>query len=74
MIKGFTQKYFIHKLVYYEQTDSINVAIKREKQIKKWNREWKIRRIEEFNPEWKDLYYDMGGSDEYDFGDYYKEA
>ena len=49
LIKGFTQKYFIHKLVYYEQTDSINVAIKREKQMKKWNRKWKVRIINEFN-------------------------
>lgn len=43
-------------LVHVEETDDIEVAILREKQLKKWNREWKIRLIEESNPEWEDLY------------------
>jgi putative endonuclease len=54
--KGFTSKYDVDKLVYYEVFDDILFAIQREKQIKKWNRAWKSRRICEFNPEWEDLY------------------
>ncbi len=46
-------------LVYYELTNDINGAIQREKQLKKWNRNWKIKLIEEMNPDWKDLYYDL---------------
>ena len=53
---GFTQKYDVHRLVYFETTDDINSAIRREKQIKKWNRNWKIELIEKDNPDWKDLY------------------
>ena len=56
MAEGFTKKYFVHRLVYFETHSDINDAILREKQIKKRNREWKIRLIEENNPEWKDLY------------------
>jgi len=52
---GFTKKYHVHKLVYFERYDSITAAIGREKRIKKWNREWKIRLIEETNPNWSDL-------------------
>ncbi|MFA6554511.1 MAG: GIY-YIG nuclease family protein [Candidatus Paceibacterota bacterium] len=55
LVKGFTEKYSIHKLVWYECTNSIDSAIQREKQLKKWNRRWKIRLIEETNPIWKDL-------------------
>lgn len=54
--KGFTSKYHVNKLVYFEMTSDVNSAIKREKQIKKWNRQWKINLIEKSNPEWKDLY------------------
>ena len=55
-IPGFTKKYKIHNLVYYETFyDSYN-AIMREKQLKKWNREWKIKLIEKENPYWNDLY------------------
>ena len=61
--KGFTQRYDVDKLVYFEETDNVFEAIKREKQLKKWNREWKIRIIEEMNPEWNDLYYDYGGNE-----------
>jgi len=52
---GFTKKYKIHNLVYYETYDDVNIAIKREKQLKKWNRKWKIRLIEETNPDWRNL-------------------
>jgi len=61
IVDGFTQKRGVHNLVYYEAHDNVNKAITREKQIKKWKREWKIRLIEEFNPEWKDLYFDLIG-------------
>jgi len=53
---GFTKRYDIKTLVYYEVHEDYNAALKREKQIKKWNRAWKMRLIEEKNPEWKDLY------------------
>ncbi len=53
---GFTKKYDVHKLVYFEVFDSIEEAIKREKHIKNWNRAWRIRIIEEKNPAWNDLY------------------
>ncbi|PKN37997.1 MAG: endonuclease [Deltaproteobacteria bacterium HGW-Deltaproteobacteria-2] len=53
---GFTNEYNIHDLVYYEHHKEIEEAILREKQMKKWNRKWKIRLIEEKNFEWKDLY------------------
>jgi len=59
IIDGFTKKYSIHKLVYYEITDDIESAIRREKQLKKWNRKWKMNLIEKNNPEWKDLYYGL---------------
>ena len=59
MIDGFTKKHAVYALVYYEITNDINSAIAREKQIKKWNREWKIRLIEKHNPEWRDLYKDL---------------
>lgn len=55
-IPGFTQKYLIDRLVYMEEHASIQEAIQREKQLKKWNRDWKIRLIEEVNPGWDDLY------------------
>ena len=57
--EGFSKKYQTHTLVYYERHQSIEEAILREKQIKKWNRSWKIRLIEETNPEWTDLYQDI---------------
>jgi len=56
MVKGFTKKYEVHRLVYYEVAKDAETALTREKQIKKWNREWKLRLIEEHNPEWEDLY------------------
>lgn len=62
-VEGFTQKYGVKRLVYYEVADDIVSAITREKQIKKWNRAWKIRLIEEMNPEWEDLYYKLIGDE-----------
>jgi len=53
---GFTRKYEVHRLVYFEQHDDIETAIAREKRLKRWNRSWKIRLIEETNPNWDDLY------------------
>ena len=55
-VPSFTEKYGVDKLVWFEACDSIGGAIVREKQIKKWKREWKIRLIEETNPYWNDLY------------------
>ena len=63
-IKGFTKKYAVTKLIWYNSTSDIAMAISKEKQLKKWNRKWKIREIEKSNPEWRDLFYDIGGSDE----------
>jgi putative endonuclease len=54
--KGFTEKYGVHKLVYFEATENVESAITREKQIKKWNRTWKLELIESVNPDWNDLY------------------
>ena len=56
LIDGFTKKYNVHKLVYYEQTNDINSAIQREKQLKKWHRQWKIDLIKKNNPNWDDFY------------------
>ena len=55
LIEGFTKRHGVKTLVWYEQTESIESAIAREKQIKKWNRDWKIELIESSNPQWKDL-------------------
>ena len=57
--EGFTSKYSVHHLVYYEMTESIITAIEREKQLKKWNRQWKVNLIEKMNPEWRDLFEDL---------------
>ncbi|OGC07561.1 hypothetical protein A2526_03855 [candidate division WOR-1 bacterium RIFOXYD2_FULL_36_8] len=56
-IQGFTQKYAVHKLVYWEQTTDVLSAITREKRLKNWKRKWKIELIEKENPLWEDLYY-----------------
>ena len=56
IIEGFTKQYRIHILVYFEQHENIHSAIKREKQIKNWQRKWKLNLIEKLNPNWKDLY------------------
>ena len=56
LIEGFTKQHSVHRLVYFEEHDDIHDAIVREKRLKKWNRAWKIRLIEEANPGWRDLY------------------
>jgi putative endonuclease len=56
VITGFTHKYNLHGLVYFEIHNDMVSAITREKQLKKWNRQWKIELIEKHNPNWKDLY------------------
>ena len=58
-IDGFTKKYGIHILVYYEIHATMPDAILREKQMKRWNREWKIKLIQQLNPQWRDLYEDI---------------
>ncbi|MDO9510056.1 MAG: GIY-YIG nuclease family protein [Candidatus Magasanikbacteria bacterium] len=59
VIKGFTKKHGIHILVYYEVYDDVSNAISREKCIKRWKRNWKLRLIEENNSQWKDLYNEL---------------
>lgn len=54
--KGFSSKYSVHLLVYYELHDTMDAAITREKQMKKWYRAWKLELIEKANPQWNDLY------------------
>ncbi len=58
-VKGFTKKYNVKHLVYYEIFGVVGVAIYREKQLKNWHRSWKINLIEEFNKNWEDLYYKL---------------
>jgi putative endonuclease len=55
LIPGFTEKYNVNKLVYFEQTTDVKSAIQREKNLKKWNREWKLELIKKTNPAFKDL-------------------
>jgi len=55
-VEGFTNKYNVNMLVYYEYTTNPEAAIQREKTIKKWNRKWKMKLIEKENSEWKDLF------------------
>ncbi len=60
-IDGFTKKFKIHSLVYFEETSDIESAIVAEKRMKKWRRQWKIDLIQASNPQWKDLYFDLIG-------------
>ena len=55
-VKGFTSRYDVHKLVWFEIYDDVVTAIAWEKELKKWRRDWKVRLIEEQNPGWADLY------------------
>ena len=55
LVEGFSKKYNLNKLIYYEITNDVNSAINREKQLKNWHKDWKINLINQFNPEWKDL-------------------
>jgi putative endonuclease len=59
--EGFTKKYDVDRLVYFECFDDIEQAIHREKRLKKWPREWKIKLIEDSNPNWNDLYLEIAG-------------
>ena len=56
LIEGFSKKYGVTRLVYYEMHATMPEAISREKQLKKWKRDWKIRIIEEMNPDWLDMH------------------
>ena len=56
VVEGFTKKYNLHQLVYYQLADDMYAAISKEKQLKNWRREWKINLVNEFNPAWADLY------------------
>jgi len=58
---GFTAKYNVNRLVWFDQTDSIEAAIQHEKRLKHWQRAWKIEMIEKANPEWEDLYASLFG-------------
>ncbi len=62
LVRSFTKKYDVGRLVYFEQFDDAENAIKREKRLKKWSRAWKIRLIEELNPNWDDLYPVIAGA------------
>ncbi len=59
LVEGFTKKYGIHQLVHYEFYGDMMTAMSREKQLKKWNRAWKLELIEKHNPEWSDLWEGM---------------
>jgi len=59
LIKGFTKKYRVHTLVYFEQYDDVEIALQREKQLKWWKRRWKLELIERDNPRWEDLYQEL---------------
>ena len=61
-VDSFSKQYDVHRLVYFELHDRMDDAILREKQMKKWNRAWKLRLIEERNPQWRDLYDEIAGS------------
>ena len=56
MVEGFTKRYNVHQLVWYELHESMESAITREKRLKNWKRKWKLELIEESNPKWLDLY------------------
>ncbi|HKY87841.1 MAG TPA: GIY-YIG nuclease family protein [Pseudorhodoplanes sp.] len=58
-VEGFTKRYSLKTLVYYEQHETVPLAIQREKNVKHWSREWKIDLIVSLNPEWRDLYPDI---------------
>ena len=60
--EGFTARYEVVRLVWYELHGDMEHAITREKRLKKWNRSWKLRLVNEFNPQWRDLWPDLLGS------------
>jgi putative endonuclease len=59
LVEGFTKKYRVHTLVWYEVHGTMEAAIAREKQLKGWKRRWKLELVEKMNPEWRDLYADI---------------
>lgn len=59
-IEGFTSRYAVHRLAWFEQHETLEMAFQREKRIKKWNRDWKLNLIEQANPEWVDLAIGLG--------------
>jgi len=59
LVEGFTRRYGVHHLVWFDATPSIEAAIHREKQLKDWKRSWKVALIEKTNPGWRDLYEDL---------------
>jgi|ERR1044071_2058566 putative endonuclease len=61
IVPGFTNKYQVHMLVWYEVHETMESAITREKNLKEWKRKWKIEAIEKMNPTWRDLYNDLSG-------------
>ena len=61
LLDGFTKRYGVHRLVYYEILKTMDEAIRREKQLKHWNRAWKVRLIHQMNPEWQDLFDEARG-------------
>ena len=61
LVEGFTKRYGVNRLVYYEHVEDINSAIQREKRLKKWRRQWKVDLIKQANPGWKDLYNELVG-------------
>ena len=63
LVEGFTKRYGVHSLVHYEQCETMPEAIAREKQIKGWARAWKLRLIEQTNPQWRDLWEDFDATD-----------
>ena len=62
LVDGFTSKYQVHRLVYYEQHRDVLSAIHREKRLKEWQRKWKLALIEKHNSKWRDLYLEIAGS------------
>ena len=61
LVEGFTKKYDVTQLVWYELHPTMETAIQREKQIKRWKRAWKLKLIEDSNPDWMDLYEELAG-------------
>jgi putative endonuclease len=59
LVSGFSKRYSLKMLVYFERYDSSELAIQREKNIKHWSRQWKLQLVESFNPKWRDLYSDI---------------
>ena len=62
LYEGFTKRHGVHLLVYIEFLDDMEEAIRREKQLKRWRREWKLALIEKQNPTWRDLYWELSGT------------